>query len=65
MGDEITLIVVSMLFQLWITIVTIPTLYSEAICHMNTLEKSGVVLLRSGENHYLSAGRPSLCIVCL
>ena len=63
-GDEITIIVLSTLFQLWITIVTIPTLHSEAICHTNTLEKSDVVLLRSGRNHYLSAGRPPLCFVC-
>ena len=64
-GDEITLVVLSMLFQLQITIVTVPTLHSEAICHTNTLEKSDIILLRSGENHYLSAGRPSLCVVCL
>ena len=62
-GDEITVIVLSMLFQLRITIVTIPTLHSEAICHTNTLEKSDVVLLRAGKNHYLSAGRLSLCLV--
>ena len=49
-GDEITLVVLSMLFQLWITIVTVPILHSEAICHTNTLEKSDIVLLRSGEN---------------
>ena len=61
-GDEITLVVLSMLFQLRITIVTIPTLHSEAIRHTNMLERSDVVLLRSGKNHYLSAGRPSLCI---
>ena len=64
-GDEITLVVLSMLFQLRITIVTVPTLQSEAIHHMNTLEKSGIILLRSSENNYLSAGRPSLCVTCL
>ena len=64
-GDEINLIVLSMLFQLWITIVTIPTLHSEAIRHTNMLEKSDIVLLRSSKNHYLDAGRPSLCIACL
>ena len=64
-GNEITLVVLSMLFQLQITIVTVPTLHSEAIHHTNTLEKSDIVLLRSGKNHYLSAGRPSLCITCL
>ena len=51
-GDEITLVVLSMLFQLQIIIVTIPTLHSEAIRHTNTLEKSDIVLLRSSKNHY-------------
>ena len=63
-GDEIMVVVLSMLFQLQISIVTIPTLHSEAICHTNTLEKSDVILLRSGKNHYLSAGRPSFLNLC-
>ena len=64
-GDEITVVVLSMLFQLRITIVTIPTLHSEAIRHTNVLEKSDIVLLRSGGNHYLSAGKLYLCFACL
>ena len=54
-GDEITLVILSMVFQLRITLVTIPSLHGDPICHINTLEKSDIVLLCSG-NHYLSAG---------
>ena len=45
-----------MVFQLRITVVTIPSLRGDPIRHINTLEKSDIVLLRSGGNHYLSAG---------
>ena len=55
-GDEITLVVLSMVFQLHITVVTVPSLHRDPICHVNTLEKSDIVLLRSSGNHYLSAG---------
>ena len=55
-GDEITLVILSMVFQLHITIVTVPSLHTDPIHHINTLEKSDIVLLRSGGNHYLSAG---------
>ena len=55
-GDEIMLVVLSMVFQLRITVVTVPSLHGDPIHHINTLEKSDIVLLRSGGNHYLSAG---------
>ena len=55
-GDEITLVVLSMVFQLRITVVTIPNLHGDPIRHTNTLEKLDIVLLCSGGNHYLSAG---------
>ena len=57
-GDEIMLVILSMVFQLCITVVTVPSLYGDPIDHINTLEKSDIVLLRSGGNHYLSAGIP-------
>ena len=50
------LVVLSMVFQLRITVVTIPSLHGDPVRHINTLEKSDIVLLRSGGNHYLSAG---------
>ena len=62
-GDEITLVVLSMVFQLRITIVTIPSLHGDPICHTNTLEKSDIVLLCSGSNHYLSAGMYSCSVL--
>ena len=62
-GDEITLVILSMVFQLCITIVTIPSLHGDPICHTNTLEKSDIVLLRSGGNHYLSAGMYSCSVL--
>ena len=55
-GDEITLVVLSMVFQLRITVVTVPSLHGDPIRHINSLDKSDIVLLRSGGNHYLSAG---------
>ena len=55
-GDKITLVVLSMVFQLCITVVTVPSLHGDSIRHVNTLEKSDIVLLRSSGNHYLSAG---------
>ena len=64
-GNEITLVVLSMVFQLCITVVTVPSLHGDPIWHINTLEKSDIVLLRSGGNHYLSAGMYACSIVFL
>ena len=61
-GDEITLVILSMVFQLCITVVTIPSLHGDPIRHLNTLEKSDIVLLHSGSNHYLSAGMYSCSV---
>ena len=55
-GDEITLVVLSMVFQLRITVITVPSLHGDPIHHTNNLDKTDVVLLHSGGNHYLSAG---------
>ena len=62
-GDEITLVILSMVFQLRITVVTVPSLHGDPICHINVLDKSDIVLLRSSSNHYLSAGMYASCIV--
>ena len=62
-GDEITLVILSMVFQLCITVMTVPSLHRDPICHINTLEKSDIVLLRSGSNHYLSAGMYSCSVL--
>ena len=55
-GDEITLVVLSMVFQLHITVVTVPSLHGDPVRHINSLDKSDIVLLWSRGNHYLSAG---------
>ena len=64
-GDEITLVILSMVFQLRITVVTIPSLHGDPIRHINTLEKSDIVLLCSGGNHYLSAGMYACSVLFL
>ena len=64
-GDEITLVVLSMVFQLRITVVTVPSLHGNPIRHMNALDKLDIVLLRSGGNHYLSAGMCACSILFL
>ena len=56
-GDETTIVILSMIFQLCITVMTVPSLHGEPIHHTNTLEKSDIVLLHSSGNHYLSAGK--------
>ena len=63
LGDEITLVILSMVFQLLITVVTVPSLHRDPIRHINTLEKSDIVLLHSGSNHYLSAGMYSCSVL--
>ena len=65
LGDEITLVILSMVFQLRITIVTIPSLHGDPIRHINTLEKSDIVLLHSSGNHYLSAGMYACSVLFL
>ena len=62
-GNEITLVVLSMVFQVCITLVTVPSLHGDPIRHTNTLEKSDIVLLRSGGNHYLSTGMYSCSVL--
>ena len=62
-GDEITLVILSMVFQLRITVVTVPSLHGDPIRHINALDKSDIVLLRSSGNHYLSAGMYASCIL--
>ena len=62
-GDEVTLVVLSMIFQVRITVVTVPSLHGDTIRHTNSLEKSDIVLLRVSGNHYLSAGEYSVSVI--
>ena len=55
-GDEIVLVILSMLFQLRITVVNTNTLLSTQIRHSSPLHEADVVLLLAGGNHYMAAG---------
>ena len=57
------LVILSMVFQIHITVVTVASLHGDPIRHINTLEKSDIVLLCSGGNHYLSAGMYSCSVL--
>ena len=56
-GDEITLVLLSMVFQVWITVIDTSSLRSTQVRHSNKLEDVDIVLLFSSGNHYMSAGR--------
>ena len=59
-GDEITIVLLSMMFQLWITLVEIKSLKSTQVRHTNTLDKVDMVMLFTGD-HYMSAGK-GICL---
>ena len=56
-GDEITLVLLSMVFQVRIMVIDTSSLRSTQVRHSNNLEDVDIVLLFSGSNHYMSAGR--------
>ena len=56
-GDEIVLMISSMMWQVGITVVTGETLRCIKFRHSNALPKADIVLVRSGYNHYVPAGK--------
>ena len=56
-GDEIVLMISSMMWQVGITVVTGETLCCIKFRHSNMLSKADIVLIRSGYNHYIPAGK--------
>ena len=56
-GDEITLVLLSMVFQVHITVIDTASLKSTQVRHDNLLEQADLVLLLSGGNHYMAAGK--------
>ena len=62
-GEEMVLMIVSMMWQVGITVITGETLRCIKFRHGNALPKANVVVIRSGENHYVPAGK-SACIMC-
>ena len=56
-GEEITLVLLGMLFQVWITLVDTTNLRSTQVCHNNRLDDVDIVLLFANGNHYMLAGK--------
>ena len=54
-GDEITLVVMSMMGQLRITVLQAETQMQTKICHSNTLARMDMVLVRTSWLHYFPA----------
>ena len=55
--------IVSMMWQVGITVITGETLRSIKFRHSDALPKADIVVIRSGGNHYILAGK-SICFVC-
>ena len=55
-GDEMVLMISSMMWQVGITVLTGETLRCIKFRHSNALSKADIVLIRSGSNHYVPAG---------
>ena len=62
-GDEITLVLLSMIFQVWITTIETHMLRSNQVCHSNRLEEADIVMLLAHGNHYMPTGKN--CCICL
>ena len=56
-GDEMVLMISSMMWQVGITVLTGETLRCIKFRHSNALSKADIVLIRSGNNHYVPAGK--------
>ena len=56
-GDEITLVVMSMMWQLRITVLQAETQIQTKICHSNTLARTDMVLVRTSWLHYFPASK--------
>ena len=61
-GDEMVLMISSMMWQVGITVLTGETLRCIKFRHSNALPKTDVILVRSGDNHYVPAGE-FVCIL--
>ena len=55
-GDEMVLMISSMMWQVGITVLTGETLRCIKFRHSNALSKADIILIRSGSNHYVPAG---------
>ena len=57
LGEEMVLMIVSMMRQVGITVITGETLRSIKFRHSNALPKADMVVIRSVCNHYVPAGK--------
>ena len=62
-GDEITLVLLGMLFQVRITLIDTGSLLSTQVRHTNNLEDVDIVMLFANGNHYMPAGKDSKCFI--
>ena len=60
-GDEITLVVMSMMWQLRITVLQAETQIQTKIRHSNTLARTDMVLVRTSRLHYFPASKSFFC----
>ena len=56
-GEEMVLMIVSMIWQIGITVITGETLRSIKFRHSNALPKADMVVIRSAGNYYVAAGK--------
>ena len=56
-GDEITLVLISMMWQMRITVVHAETLFQTKICHSNTIHLADIVVFRTRLSHYFPASK--------
>ena len=56
-GEEIILTVVSMMWQVGITVITGETLLQTKVCHSNPLDKVDLVVMFCVGSHYVAAGK--------
>ena len=63
-GEEIILMIVFMMWQVGITVITGETLRSIKFRHSNALPKADMVVIRSGGNHYIPAGKCTCIFHC-
>ena len=56
-GDEITLVLISMMWQMRITIIHAETLLQTKICHSNIIHLTDMVVFRTKLNHYFLASK--------
>lgn len=64
-GEEIVLVLLSMMWQVRITVLHAETLLQTKIRHINALVSTDIVLVRCGGNHYVPAGKYHMLVSAL